>query len=72
MSWGNRDAAVHRLVDARVALTRLEDAAGLQGVDEYHDAMRAVTRAAEALGVVVVNFDALARAQRRADDEGEA
>jgi len=72
MSWGNRDRAVQRLVDARVALVRLEAAHALQGVDEWHDAMRAVTNAAWALGVVPVNFDALAHAQRRAEDEREA
>ena len=53
-------------------LVRLEDAHALQGVDEWHDAMRAVTNAAEALGVVPVNFDALAKAQRRVEDEREA
>lgn len=68
----DRDEAVQRLVDARVALVRLEEQAALQGVDEWHDAMRAVTDAASALGVVVVNFDALAKAQRRVEDEREA
>lgn len=69
MSWGNRDECVQRLVDARVALTRLNEAHALNGVDDFHDAMRAVTHAAGALGVSVVNFDALAKAQRRVEDE---
>ncbi len=69
MSWGNRDECVQRLVDARVALTRLEDAHALQGVDEWHEAMRAVANAARILGVSAVNFDALAKAQRRVEDE---
>ena len=72
MSWGNRDEAMHSLVAARVALSRMDDAGAMQGVDNWHDAMRAVTNAATALGMSVVNFDEVARAQRRADDEGEA
>ena len=72
MSWGNREEALQRLVEARVALVRLEEVAALQGVDEWHDAMRAVTRAAQYMGVQAVNFDALAKAQRRVEDEREA
>ena len=51
------------------ALVRLNEAHALNGVDDFHDAMRAVTHAAGALGVPVVNFDALAKAQRRVEDE---
>jgi len=64
MTWGNRDECVQRLVQARVALVRLEDSHALQGVDAYHDAMRAVTHAANCMGITVQEFDALAKAQR--------
>ncbi len=69
MSWGNRDECVQRLVDARVALVRLEDAHALQGVDEWHEAMFAVAMAARALRVSAVNLDAMVKAQQRVEDE---
>lgn len=66
----DRDEAVQQLVSARVALDRLDGAAGaMQGRDDYHDAYRAITFAAEALGVSVMNMAALAGAQRRVEDE---
>lgn len=55
--------AIALLVNARASLRRLEDAHALQGVDDYHDAMRAVSHAAEALGLWSVHLDALARAE---------
>jgi hypothetical protein len=64
---GNREAVTAFLVDARVALTRLDDGGAMQGVDDYHDAMRAVTHAAECMGMTVQEFDALAKAQREVE-----
>jgi hypothetical protein len=64
---GNREAVTAFLVDARVALTRLDDDGAMQGVDDYHDAMRAVTHAANCMGITVQEFDALAKAQREVE-----
>ena len=65
----DRDEAVQQLVSARVALDRLDGAAGaMQGRDDYHDAYRAVTFAAEALGVAIWEL-AVSCAQRRVEDE---
>jgi len=51
------DDAVAHLVDARVALDNLR---ALNGCDHYHDAMRAVTFAAQALGVSTMDLVAMA------------
>ena len=60
------EAAVDYLVDARMALEKLS---ALNGCEAYHDAMRNVTRAAEALGISVNNLVALTEARRRVRDE---
>jgi hypothetical protein len=49
--------AIPYLVDARVALDNLR---ALNGCDHYHDAMRAVTFAAQALGVSTNDLVAMA------------
>jgi len=53
--------AVSHLVDARVALDNLR---ALNGCDHYHDAMRAVTFAAQALGVSTNDLVAMAAGRR--------
>jgi len=53
--------AVAHLVDARVALDNLR---ALNGCDHYHDAMRAVTFAAHALGVSTMDLVAMAAGRR--------
>lgn len=63
----DREAVTAFLVDARVALYRLDDYGAMQGVDAYHDAMRAVTHAANCMGITVQEFDALAKAQREVE-----
>lgn len=58
---GGITRAVVELVMARAALSMLNDREALNGVDEFHDAYRCVTRAAEALGVHVADLDAMAQ-----------
>lgn len=75
MGWARPEQvrdAIARLVDARASLRRLEDDHALQGVDEYHDAMRAVSYAAEALGLWSVHLDTLARAKYGGRWDGQA
>ena len=68
------DAALDELILARSALVRMRDdvhdfAQGEGECDDrcadYHAAMRAVTRAAEAIGMGVVELDTIARAVNR-------
>lgn len=68
------DAALDELILARAALVRMRDqvhdfAQGEGECDDrcadYHAAMRAVTRAAEAIGMGVVELDTIARAVNR-------
>lgn len=54
-------AVLGELVQARAALIQLR---ALNGCTHYHDAMRAVTHAANCMGITVQEFDALAKAQR--------
>ena len=68
------DGALDELINARAALMRMrEDVHGAplsqQHCDDrcadYHAAMRAVTRAAEAIGLGVIELDTIARAVNR-------
>jgi hypothetical protein len=64
-------SAIDQLISARAALVRMrEDVhAGCECADhcvDYHDAMRAVTLAADAIGMSVYELDAAARYVNRA------
>ena len=54
------------LVDARLNLQRLMADKGLQGVEEFHNAMRSVSRAAHALGMSTEELD---RATKAAEED---
>lgn len=56
------EAAVDYLVDARMALQKLS---ALNGCDAWHDAMRGVSLAADALGISPKNLAALTEARTR-------
>lgn len=68
------DGALDELINARAALMRMRDdvhdfASGDGECDDrcadYHAAMRGVTRAAEAIGLGVIELDTIARAVNR-------
>lgn len=68
------DGALDELINARAALMRMRDDVhdsplGHRECDDrcadYHAAMRAVTRAAEAIGLGVIELDTIARAVNR-------
>ena len=60
------EEATGYLVDARLNLQRLMADKGLQGVEEFHNAMRSITRAAHALGM---STDELHSAVKAAEED---
>lgn len=55
------DEAIRELIGACVALTRLGRSRDLNGDDNFHDAMRQVTFAAEYLGIPPLALDIMAK-----------